>query len=55
MSDITMCKGQDCPMAKYCYRHNAKQNEYRQAWFMESPIVNGECSEFIEHKEPSND
>jgi len=37
MPDITMCKGSDCPLASTCYRHTAKSNPYRQAYFYAPP------------------
>lgn len=48
MADITMCKDDTCPMAKDCYRHNAKANPFWQSWFVDSPRKGDECSEFIE-------
>lgn len=37
MSDIMMCDDNHCPHNKTCYRYLADPNEYRQAWFSESP------------------
>ena len=38
-----MCVGTNCPQKESCYRFTAKPNEYRQAWFTESPIKDGKC------------
>jgi len=46
MADITMCEGGDCPLKENCYRYKAPVSEYRQAYFMYPPYVDGECKEF---------
>ena len=38
MPDITMCKGEDCPMKETCYRFTANANEFMQSYFMNAPI-----------------
>lgn len=40
MADITMCKGVNCPkeQKQTCFRFLAPENEYRQSYFIESPI-----------------
>ena len=38
MPDITMCKGEDCPVKHKCYRNTAKSCEY-QSWFGEQVYV----------------
>jgi len=38
MADITKCTGKDCKSKESCYRYTAKDNEFRQAYFAESPI-----------------
>ena len=43
MADITKCKGEYCLLKEKCYRYTAKDNEYRQSYFMEIPIKNGIC------------
>jgi len=48
MADITKCEGIDCPLKENCYRFTAKDNEYRQSYFMVTPIKNGECDQFWE-------
>jgi hypothetical protein len=47
MADITMCLGTDCPHKENCYRFTAKPNEYRQAYFTESPIKDGKCEMYF--------
>lgn len=37
MPDITMCKGEGCPIREACYRYTAKPDKYLQSWFMKSP------------------
>jgi len=32
MSDISMCKGQDCPIRETCYRFKANPDPFRQAY-----------------------
>lgn len=46
MTDITMCKGDDCPKKETCYRYMAIPNEYRQAYFMTIPYHNDDCNHF---------
>ena len=41
-----MCKGFGCDLKDVCYRHTAKASEYRQSYFMESPIKDGDCDFF---------
>lgn len=36
MADITMCKGENCPVRKRCYRYNAEPEKY-QSYFVDSP------------------
>jgi len=42
MPDITMCKGDKCPIKEKCYRYTAEPDEW-QSYFTESPIKNGKC------------
>jgi len=49
MPDITMCEGIGCEARFTCYRFTAKPSEYRQSYFMETPIVNGGCEYYINH------
>lgn len=35
MADISMCKGDGCPIKDQCYRHTAPVSLYRQPWFSE--------------------
>lgn len=37
MADITMCKGDDCPMASVCHRTTAKKG-IRQSFFEYPPF-----------------
>ena len=37
MADITKCDGVGCPLKETCYRFTAKDNEFRQAYFIETP------------------
>lgn len=52
MSDITMCKGDMCAKKETCYRFTAPVNEFRQSFFVASPInmLTGECVEYWENK-----
>jgi hypothetical protein len=43
MADITMCRGEGCPLAKDCRRATARANPHRQAYFTEVPYVEGGC------------
>jgi len=36
MPDISMCKGEDCPLKETCYRYTAESSDY-QAYFMKIP------------------
>jgi len=49
MSDITMCKWDNCPVKEICYRYKAKADEY-QSYFLETPKQeeNKECEYFWE-------
>ena len=49
MPDITMCKGENCPLKQTCYRYNAKPSDY-QSYFMEPPVDNGKCEYFWRDK-----
>ena len=37
MADITKCEGKYCPLKETCYRFTAKDNEYGQSYFIETP------------------
>jgi hypothetical protein len=45
MPDITMCKGEGCPIKNNCYRNIAKPSEY-QSYFEESPFDGERCEMF---------
>lgn len=50
MADITMCKGDNCEAKHTCYRFTAKPCEYRQSYFIGSPILpQGGCEYYINH------
>ena len=46
MADITMCRDESCKKRKKCHRATAPINEYRQAYFVNSPRQGKECSFF---------
>jgi hypothetical protein len=46
MSDITKCKGTDCPVKENCHRFTAKSNDIHQSYFAEPPIKDGKCEMF---------
>jgi hypothetical protein len=37
MPDITMCKGNDCPLKESCYRYTATPDDLWQSYFMNPP------------------
>ena len=51
MSDITKCKGINCPIKEKCKRYTAKESML-QSYFMESPIKDNKCDMYWgEHNE----
>lgn len=56
MADITMCKGEMCAKKETCYRYTAPVNEYRQSYFVASPInmLSGKCNEYWEIEDGNN-
>ena len=52
MADIACCSDNKCPRRTMCYRFTAEKDEYRQAYFSESPRKNGavKCDEFWDNK-----
>lgn len=47
MADITMCEGKGCTKREECYRFTATPNEYRQSYFVGTPIQeDGDCEHF---------
>lgn len=50
MPDITMCKGNKCPLKENCYRYKAIPSEYRQSYFVEPPFENSECEYYYKLK-----
>ncbi len=48
MADITMCDGENCKLAKECFRHTAEPDAFRQSWFSVSPNSGPrDCAEFL--------
>lgn len=43
MPDITMCKGEGCPIKNHCYRYTTKPSEFMQSYFKESPWDGERC------------
>lgn len=46
MSDITKCKGVNCPVAEHCYRFTATVDKYGQSYFVDSPGEHHEDGKF---------
>jgi hypothetical protein len=42
MSDLTKCKGQNCPIKQKCKRYTSKESVW-QSYFVESPIKDNKC------------
>ena len=51
MADITMCEGINCEQRETCYRYIAKESPYRQSYFIDSPMKDGECEMFWDTRE----
>jgi hypothetical protein len=48
MPDIAMCRGDDCPRKRECYRHRAVPTMRRQS-IMPPPVrADGSCDSFLE-------
>ena len=54
MADITMCGGGECPLKETCYRYKAEPNEFRQAYFFDTPCTETEgninCDHYWEYE-----
>lgn len=50
MADITMCKGNNCPLKEKCYRFTANSNNLYQAYFVEEPIKDGKCDMYWDNE-----
>ena len=52
MSDISKCKGTNCPLAETCWRFRAPGNDYWQSYFTEVPYNHQEknCEYYWEMK-----
>lgn len=50
MPDIAMCKDEECPLNKTCYRYQADPDEDRQSYFAHSPrnVETNECKYYWE-------
>ena len=46
MSDISKCKGTNCPLKEKCYRYKAKESKYWQSYIVEVPYEDGKCKYF---------
>jgi hypothetical protein len=55
MADITMCDGKKCDLASTCYRYKAEPSKYRQSYFVDAPIENGECDYYWKVQEVYTD
>lgn len=44
MPDITMCKGEDCPLKESCYRYKATPDPIYQSYFTVIPFNSEEKS-----------
>lgn len=42
MSDISKCRGTNCPMKESCYRYTATDG-MMQSYFLHVPLKNNEC------------
>ena len=40
MADITKCSGAHCSLKESCYRFRAEDSEFRQSYFITSPLDN---------------
>ena len=49
MPDITICKGDNCPIKETCYRFTATPSKWGQSYFVEAPIKEDKtCDYFME-------
>lgn len=46
MPDISMCRNEQCPKHKYCYRFNATPDRHMQAYADFKPDDKGNCDAF---------
>lgn len=55
MTDITMCRNEDCELRNECFRFRAEPNQYWQSYFMDDPKpINGNCNDFMKIFENSS-
>ncbi len=52
MPDISMCRGEGCPLRDKCYRFTAEPNEFLQSWFTTPPYEDGACTMMMPNKIP---
>jgi len=49
MADIQMCKDQECPMKRKCYRFTATPNEWQ--WYLDPSVRKGDkCEDLWDNK-----
>ncbi len=53
MSDITKCKGTNCPLKENCFRFTAQGKTMYQSYFVEVPFKDNECEMFWGKKSES--
>ena len=53
MADITMCKGDSCPLKDNCYRYLANASEY-QYYFVEAPYKDKDCEYYWKIDKPKD-
>jgi len=55
MSDITMCRDNECNRKDTCYRYTAKVGQYRQVYFTDSPrlrkLGGSDCSYYWDNRD----
>ena len=50
MADITKCSGDYCELRETCFRYKAKDNAYRQSYFVNQPNANSyDCDMYWEY------
>lgn len=46
MADITMCRGDNCPLKNDCQRYTTKTGKVNQSYFVDPPYIDDECDMF---------
>ena len=49
-----MCNGKNCDLASTCYRYKAEPSKYRQSYFVDAPIEDGQCDYYWEVNDGKN-